>query len=132
LVEANTISSSAHQEGTQAKVILSGSNLTIKDVVQVARFGAKVQITDDKDILQRVEAAHEYIIQAAEAGRAIYGVTTGFGVLADKVISPKDAGELQENLLWFMKSESGKRISKEDVRAAMLVRANTHLIGCKR
>jgi phenylalanine ammonia-lyase len=123
------MSSSAHQEGTQAKVILSGSNLTIKDVVQVARFGAKVQITDDKDILQRVKAAHEYIIQAAEAGRAIYGVTTGFGGLADKVISPKDAGELQENLLWFMKSEAGKRISKEDVRAAMVIRANTHLIG---
>jgi phenylalanine ammonia-lyase len=28
-----------------------------------------------------------------------------------------------------MKSESGKRLAREDVRAAMVIRANTHLLG---
>jgi phenylalanine ammonia-lyase len=38
-------------------------------------------------------------------------------------------GELQENLIWFMKSEAGKRLPRADVRAAMLIRANNHMIG---
>jgi phenylalanine ammonia-lyase len=95
----------------------------------VARGGARAEITGDKEVLQRVEASQAYILQAVGAGRAIYGVTTGFGGLANVVISPADAAELQENLIWFMKSESGRRIPKEDVRAAMLIRANTHLLG---
>jgi phenylalanine ammonia-lyase len=109
--------------------VLNGRGLTIQDVVVVAREGAKVHITDDKAVLQMVEASQAYILEAAKSGKAIYGVTTGFGGMANVVISPEDAGELQENLIWFQKSESGRRIPKEDVRAAMVIRANTHLMG---
>ncbi len=114
---------------TDTPIVIRGGNLSINDVVEVARFGAKVQLAEDDEILKRVEASHRYIIRAAEDGRTIYGVTTGFGGMAHTIISPEDAGQLQENLLWFMKSESGKRLAKEDVRAAMAIRANTHLLG---
>jgi phenylalanine ammonia-lyase len=117
------------QRKTDSTIILQGQGLTIDDVVQVARFGTRVELTGAKEILQRVEAANDYIFKAAQSGKPIYGVTTGFGGLANKTISPEDAGELQENLIWFMKSESGKLLTKEDVRAAMLIRANTHLMG---
>ncbi len=114
---------------TDSPIILRSRDLTINDVVRVARFGVPVKLTDDKEILQRVEAAHSYIIEAARSGKPIYGVTTGFGGMAHTIISPEDAGELQENLIWFMKSESGNRIPSADVRAAMVIRANTHLMG---
>ena len=114
---------------THATVILRGQDLTIDEVIQVARFGAPVELTADKKILQRVEAAHSYIVNAAQSGKPIYGVTTGFGGLANTIISTDDAAELQENLIWFMKSESGKLLPKTDVRAAMVIRANTHLMG---
>jgi hypothetical protein len=39
---------------------LSGKDLTICDVIRVARFGAKVQLTDEKEILQRVLKSHDY------------------------------------------------------------------------
>jgi phenylalanine ammonia-lyase len=118
-----------HRRRSEASVILKGRGLTISDVVRVARFGAKVKLTDDDKILQRVEKAHDYIVKAAQTGKAIYGVTTGFGGMANTVISPEDAADLQENLIWFMKSEAGKRLPLEDVRAAMVIRANTHLLG---
>jgi phenylalanine ammonia-lyase len=112
-----------------AALILRGHDLTIEDVVRVARFDAKVKLTDDEAVLQRVKAAHEYIIKAVQDGQAIYGVTTGFGGMAHTLISPDEAGDLQENLIWFMRSEAGKRLNREDVRAAMVIRANTHLLG---
>ena len=110
-------------------VTLRGGNLTIEEVVRVARYGAPVKLTDDQAILQRVKAAHEYILEAVEDGKTIYGVTTGFGGMANTLISSKEAGQLQENLIWFMKSEAGKRLAREDVRAAMVIRANSHLLG---
>ncbi|MEJ2640845.1 MAG: aromatic amino acid ammonia-lyase [Desulfosarcinaceae bacterium] len=110
-------------------VVLNGNDLTISKVVQISRFNAKVELTQEEKILRRVEDAHDYIIQAARAGKAIYGVTTGFGGMAHTLISPEDAAELQENLIWFMKTDTGRRIPNRDVRAAMVIRANTHLLG---
>lgn len=97
--------------------------------MHVSRFGAKVNLTDAERTLKRVAAAHDYIVHATEQGRAIYGVTTGFGGMANTIISPENAGELQENLLWFMNTASGERLPNTDVRAAMVIRANTHLLG---
>jgi phenylalanine ammonia-lyase len=110
-------------------VILRGENLTIIEVVRVARYHAKVLLTDDENVRRRAEASHDYIVGAAKAGKAIYGVTTGFGGMANTVISAEETAELQDNLIWFMKSEAGKRLSRADVRAAMIIRANTHLLG---
>jgi phenylalanine ammonia-lyase len=110
-------------------VTVDGKSLTINEVVRVARYGAKVKLTDAPGILQRLEASHDYIIKAAKAGKSIYGVTTGFGGMAHTVISPEETAELQDNLIWFMKSEAGKRLPGADVRAAMLVRTNSHLLG---
>jgi phenylalanine ammonia-lyase len=110
-------------------VIIRGENLTINEVVRVARYNAKVLLSDDENVRQRVEASHNYIVDAAKTGKAIYGVTTGFGGMANTVISPEETAELQDNLIRFMKSEAGKRLSRADVRAAMLIRANTHLLG---
>ena len=122
------------------EVVVKGDNLTINDVVRVARCNAKVRLSDDEDILRRINASHDYIVRATEACRPkkgvlldtckpIYGITTGFGGMANTLISPDDAGELQENLIWFMKTDTGKRLSKADIRAAMLIRANNHMIG---
>jgi len=110
-------------------IVLNGKDLTIDRVINVSRFGARVELTTEDRILMKIEAAHRYIVEAARLGKTIYGVTTGFGGMAHTLISPEDAAELQENLIWFMKTDSGKRLPLEDVRAAMVIRANTHMLG---
>lgn len=116
-------------EDIRTPIVLRGAGLSIDEVVQVARFGAAVRLTDDPNVLQRMAASHEYILNAVRSGRIVYGVTTGFGGMADTLISSEDAAELQQNLIWFMKSDSGGRLPREDVRAAMVIRANSHLMG---
>ncbi|MBF0280057.1 MAG: aromatic amino acid lyase [SAR324 cluster bacterium] len=110
-------------------VIIKGKNLTIEEIVRVARNRAKVKLTTDKAILKRVEASCEYIRNAVDEGQAIYGVTSGFGGMANVIIPPEEAAELQNNLLWFHKTGAGKPLPNADVRAAMLLRANSHLHG---
>ncbi|MFQ5593632.1 MAG: histidine ammonia-lyase [Anaerolineae bacterium] len=110
-------------------LVLDGSGLTIDDIVGVARRRARVRITNDNAITMRILASRDYVMNAVEAGQAIYGVTTGFGGMASKVITVDNATELQNNLIWFMKTGAGRRIPTADVRAAMLLRINSHLRG---
>ncbi len=110
-------------------VVLGNRNLTIDEVVSVTRHGAKVCISDNPEVLQGIQASCDYIQNAVESGTPIYGVTSGFGGMADVAISGEDAAVLQNNLMWYHKVGAGKRLPQRDVRAAMLLRANSHLHG---
>ncbi|MBW4594118.1 MAG: aromatic amino acid ammonia-lyase [Brasilonema angustatum HA4187-MV1] len=110
-------------------VVVGNHNLTIDEVVSVARYGAQVRITDNHDVLRGIQASCDYIQNAVETGTPIYGVTSGFGGMAHVVISGEQAANLQNNMMWFLKSGAGQRIPLADVRAAMLLRINSHLHG---
>jgi phenylalanine ammonia-lyase len=110
-------------------LVLGGHPLSIDDVMQVSRHGATVQITERNDILEGIEASCAYIDKAVASGEPIYGVTSGFGGLANVAISPEQATDLQNNLVAYHKVGAGKRLSNADVRAAMLLRANSHMKG---
>jgi phenylalanine ammonia-lyase len=121
-------------------VVIRGDSLTINEVVRVARYKAEVRLTEEEEILKRVHASNTYIINATEACRPvagvmpptckpIYGVTTGFGGMASVYISPEMAVDLQTNLIHFQKAGAGRRLPVSDVRAAMLIRANSHMLG---
>jgi len=110
-------------------VIIGGQGLTIADVIRVARYGTPIRLTTNTVVLSRVRASCDYITDAVDTGELIYGVTSGFGGMANVLIAREEATELQNNLIWFLKSGAGRRLPKADVRAAMLIRANSHLHG---
>jgi phenylalanine ammonia-lyase len=112
-----------------ASVTLSGDGLTIDQVVSVARGGARVAISDDARVRERVDRSTEFILDAVARNQPIYGVTSGFGAMAYKAIGKEQAEELQNNIPWFHKVGTGNRLPNEDVRAAILVRMNSHLQG---
>lgn len=114
---------------SDATVVVGDRNLTIDEVVNVARHGTQVCLDNRDEILERVQASCDYITNAVESGEPIYGVTSGFGGMANIAISSEEAAKLQNNLIWYHKAAAGKRLPNSDVRAAMLLRANSHLYG---
>ena len=119
----------SHREIDEKTVIIRGESLTVDDVVRVARFGTKVSLTEEEPVLEKVQASFDFIMQAVDAERPIYGVTTGFGGMANVLISKDETTELQNNMVWFLKTGAGKRLPNEDVRAGMLLRANSLMQG---
>ena len=119
----------SHREIDEKTVIIRGESLTVDDVVRVARFGTKVSLTEEEPVLEKVQASFDFIMQAVDAEKPIYGVTTGFGGMADVLISKDETTELQNNMVWFLKTGAGKRLPIEDVRAGMLLRANSLMQG---
>ena len=110
-------------------VILGQESLTVEQVVRVARYGTQACISDEQQVLQRVESSSNYIAEAVANGQPIYGVTSGFGGMANVVISPESAAILQNNLIRYHKTGTGNKLPLADVRAAMLLRMNSHLQG---
>ncbi|MES2605860.1 MAG: aromatic amino acid ammonia-lyase [Pseudomonadota bacterium] len=110
-------------------LILRGEGLTISDTVEVARLGRRVMISNESAVQERVRLSHEFILKAVADNQPIYGVTSGFGAMAYKTISKEQAIELQNNIPWFHKVGLGRLLPQSDVRAAMLLRMNSHLRG---
>ena len=106
-----------------SKVLLNGENLTIEQVVEVARSGMEVGLSPAARA--RVEASRAVVENMLRERKPVYGVTTGFGALSGTRISPEDAVELQRNLIRSHSAGVGRSSNTETVRAMMLLRANT-------
>lgn len=109
-------------------ITINGQDLTLTDIRAVAQ-GAKVALTDDAAILARIEKSRQIIAGGVERGEQIYGVTTLFGGMADQYVGPDLLADVQRIAVWQHKSTTGPRLPAEDVRAAMLLRANSFVKG---
>ena len=78
-------------------VTLGTSGATLDDVVAVARHDARVVLADD--VLETVGAVRRHVEALAEAETPTYGVSTGFGALADKHIPLESRAQLQKSLI---------------------------------
>ncbi len=105
------------------QVQIDGETLTIEDVVKVACQNVKVQIPED--VKTRVKRCREVLEELLEKGETVYGVNTGFGALSNTRISRQELRQLQTNLIRSHSAGVGKPLSREIVRATMLLRANT-------
>lgn len=110
-----------------APVVLTGADLTIDDVEAVARNGAHAVL--DPHARARVQEARDVIERLVAEGAVVYGVTTGFGALADRTIAAADVEKLQENLLMSHAAGVGDPLPRDVVRAMLLLRANTIALG---
>jgi histidine ammonia-lyase len=108
-------------------VTLTGSDLTVEAVEAVARGGARVVL--DPAARVRIQRSRDVVDELVAAGDVVYGVTTGVGALADRSIAPADAARLQENLLLSHAAGVGEPLSRDVVRAMLVLRANTLALG---
>ena len=108
-------------------ITLNSSGLTMEQVVEVARNGAKIEIS--KDALEKMAATRAHIETLAQAEIPVYGISTGFGALANQHIAPEDRAQLQKSLIRSHAAGMGDPVEKEVVRALMLLRLKTLVSG---
>ena len=115
-------------------VTLTGRDLTIDQLVAVARYGAKIRISPEA--AQRTADTHGLMMEAAAEGMPVYLFNRGAGNQRETVtfegdpLSPENRPKLEEKALTQFRngarSGTGAEIpDEESVRAAMVVRANT-------
>jgi histidine ammonia-lyase len=102
---------------------IDGNNLTIKDIVSVARNGTKVEIRPEA--YAGITQSHGWVEDIIASDKPVYGINTGFGIFSNHKISKQDAIKLNRNLILSHAVATGPELPNDVVRAAMLIRANT-------
>jgi len=106
---------------------LTGRDLTIDNVIEVARGRRAVSL--DAAAADRMRASRAVIERLVEEGATVYGVTTGFGDLANVRIEPAQTNALQRNLVRSHAAGVGDPLPDEVVRAMLVLRANALAVG---
>ncbi|WP_344905922.1 histidine ammonia-lyase [Actinomadura meridiana] len=101
--------------------------LTFAQVVDVARGGAPVTLTDEA--LKLIGDSRAHVEELSLRPTPVYGVSTGFGALATRHIAPEMRAQLQLNIVRSHAAGSGPEVEREVVRALMLLRLRTLATG---
>ena len=102
---------------------LDGHGLQLADVVSVARRGQRVVL--GAEARRAMEASAALIDGFVAADTPVYGVTTGFGALANTAIPVERTAELQVALVRSHAAGMGDTVDDEIVRAMVLLRARS-------
>ena len=103
-----------------------GETLTLADVAAVAA-GSEVSFAIGPR--ERVAAARRVVEDAVGSGEVVYGVTTGFGALANVRIDPAQAADLQHGIVRSHATAVGRPLSRPEARAMLLLRAHVLALG---
>jgi histidine ammonia-lyase len=102
-------------------VTLTGSDLSLDDVVAVARGDAPVELAGS--VAERV-ARGRAIVESALEGDPVYGLTTGVGVRKRTRVDPAELGEFNRRLILEHRVGQGEPAPRDVVRAQLLLVAN--------
>ncbi|WP_020525436.1 histidine ammonia-lyase [Catelliglobosispora koreensis] len=104
-------------------VIVSPNGITPAAVLAVARESATVSLSDDT--IAAMTRSRSIVDNIERDGRPVYGISTGFGALANTFISPDRRAELQHALIRSHASGIGAPMPREVVRAMILLRVRS-------
>lgn len=108
-------------------LIITGGGLKIEDVVNVARFGQKVEL--HPEAVDRINKCRKFVEKKIAAREIMYGVNTGIGEFSEIVLDDKQIEDFQKYLIYNHAAGIGEAAPIEHVRAAMLLRVNVHARG---
>jgi histidine ammonia-lyase len=104
-------------------VVVGASGVGIDDVVGAARDWSEVSV--GTDALAALDRSHSVALSLISGNQPVYGLSTGFGALADRYIEPDKRAALQIGLVRSHAATVGNEVEVEVVRAMMLLRAAT-------
>jgi histidine ammonia-lyase len=110
-----------------ATIELGPGGATAGDVIAVARHGASARLSDAaREAMSETAAVVERL---ADSGEPAYGISTGFGSLAQTPIPAERRVELQRALIRSHAAGMGPPVEREVVRAMLFLRARSLAMG---
>lgn len=110
-----------------AEVTISTHGTTFDDVVAIARNGAKILLSDAS--LTAMQKSRDHVEALAISETPVYGISTGFGALANRHVSQELRTQLQQSLIRSHAAGVGEPVEREVVRALMALRLKTIASG---
>ncbi len=106
---------------------LTGNEITLRQIVNIARQGAKVSLSPLAE--ENIRKSRRVVDALVRDSKVVYGVTTGFGMFSETFIEKQFTNSLQKNLIVSHAVGAGNNFPDEVVRAAMALRVNNFAKG---
>lgn len=97
--------------------------MTLNTLRQISRN--PVHITLDNSAFAEIERSTQVVEQVITEGRTVYGINTGFGLLANTKIAPEDLETLQKSIVLSHAAGIGEFMADETVRLMMTLKVNS-------
>jgi histidine ammonia-lyase len=109
------------------KTVITTSGMTMQDVIDIARKDSKIEISTEA--LAAIAKTRAQVEALAIGDTPVYGISTGFGALAQRHIPLQDRTKLQKSLIRSHAAGMGPVVDREVVRALMALRLKTICSG---
>ena len=108
-------------------ITLNGSNLTIEDLVAIARDHDETVLSPEAR--ERIKKCRLMLEEKIQAGEIMYGVNTGIGEFSEIVLDDDQVEKFQRYLIYNHAAGIGDPAPIEYVRGAIAGRINVHAKG---
>jgi len=112
---------------SRTEVVIKTTGMTFEDVLAVARHDAKVIIAPAT--IEAVALTRSRVDALASSPDPVYGISTGFGALANRHVTPEYRVQLQKSLIRSHAAGLGNLVEREVTRALMTLRLKTLCSG---
>jgi len=112
---------------SRTEVVINTTGMTFEDVLAVARHDAKVVIA--LATIEAVALTRSRVDALASSPDPVYGISTGFGALANRHVTPEYRVQLQKSLIRSHAAGLGNLVEREVTRALMTLRLKTLCSG---
>ncbi len=102
---------------------INPGNISLSQLRQVSR--APVKLSLDSSAIPGIEASTQVVNEVIAENRVVYGINTGFGLLANTRIAPEDLEVLQKSIVLSHAAGIGKLMLDETVRLMMVLKINS-------
>jgi histidine ammonia-lyase len=107
---------------------ISPGDLTLEEVREIPDKGGKLSLSEESVAL--ISKCRDYLDRKLESTTTpLYGITTGFGSLHNKIISSNQLNRLQENLVMSHACGTGDIVRKEIVRIMLFLKIHALSLG---
>jgi len=108
---------------TMSKFFKYGTDqLTVEKTVDIAAGRMKAVLNEQA--IQKIKISQEYVQQIVKDNKTVYGVNTGFGILANTPISVEDTATLQYKILQSHSVGVGDPIAPEVAKIMMITKVH--------
>lgn len=90
----------------------------------IALAKAELQGVLDDEVIQRIKTSQQYVQEIVDNNKTVYGINTGFGILANTKISEEDTATLQHKILQSHSVGVGEMISLEIAKIMLITKVH--------
>ncbi|HXO24530.1 MAG TPA: aromatic amino acid lyase, partial [Streptosporangiaceae bacterium] len=108
-------------------ITLNGSDLTVTEVVAVARHGAAVALAPGA--VETMQQSRAVVEEVLATGEPVYGLTTGVGERKSFLLDPAQRRKFNQRLVLNHRIAQGDTAPADVVRGAMVCLANSYAKG---